>query len=206
MYKRIYILVLMLFVGLVGCSNQPRQGATVDDATKQQLWKKRIQTLSDTQTWKLSGRASVTYRDENYPFGLDWQQQNINSHQLLIRHPVTQNQIAKLVSNNKMVTLTTDTGRVLRDSSADRLIEKQMRVKIPVDGMQSWVRGIAAPQYPVTNIVLDDSGRPITIEQAGWIVRYGAYTSLSTIALPKSIAISRSQPENVRVKVRVKSW
>lgn len=206
MYKRICILVLMLFVGLVGCSNSPQQGATLDDAAKQQLWKQRIQTLSKQQSWKLSGRASVTYRDDNYPFGLDWQQQNINNHQLLIRHPVTQNQLAKLVSNNKVVTLTTDKGVVLSDSSADRLIERQMKVKIPVDGMQSWVRGIAAPQYPVTNIVLDNAGRPATIEQAGWSVRYGAYESSSTAALPSSISISRSQPENVRVKVRVKSW
>jgi len=206
MYNRIYILVFMLVVGLAGCSNQPQQGATLDDAAKQQLWKKRIQTLSKQQSWKLSGRASVTYRDDNYPFGLEWQQQNVNSHQLLIRHPVTQNQLAKLVSNNKMVTLTTDKGAVLKDSSAERLIERQMRVKIPVDGMQSWVRGIAAPEYPVTKIVLDNSGRPTTIEQAGWSVRYGAYESASTAALPNTISISRSQPENVRVKVRVKSW
>ncbi|CAA6814634.1 MAG: Outer-membrane lipoprotein LolB [uncultured Thiotrichaceae bacterium] len=206
MFKRVHAFVFMLVIGLAGCSNPPQQGAVLDNAAKQQLWKKRVQTLSNQQSWKLLGRASVTYRDENYPFGLDWQQQNANSHQLLIRHPVTQSQLAKLVSNNSKVTLTTNKGAVLRDSSADRLIEQQLRVKIPVDGMQSWVRGLAAPQYPVTHIVLDNFGRPTTIEQAGWSVRYAAYKGASTAAMPSSIVISRSQPQNVRVKVRVKSW
>lgn len=206
MSKRIYILLFMLLVGLSACSNQPQQGAALNDAEKQKLWNKRIQDLSKQQAWKLSGRASVSYRDNNYPFGLDWQQQNAQNHQLSIRHPVTQNQLARLVSTNSMVTLTTDTGRVFKDRSAERLLERQMRVKIPVDGMQSWVRGIAAPQYPVTNIVLDNYGRPTIIEQAGWSVRYSAYNGATTSALPNTIAISRSQPENVRVKVRIKSW
>lgn len=206
MLKKIAVLVFITVIGVVGCSNPPQQGASIDDAAKQKLWQQRMQALSSVKSWRLSGRASVAYRNENYPFGLDWQQQNVNSHQLLIRHPVTQKQLAKLVTLNQSVTLTTDTGKVLRDTSAERLIEQQMRVKMPVDGMQTWVRGIAAPQYPLTRLALDNSGRPISIEQAGWTIQYGAYQSVSLMALPTSITISRTQPESIRVKVRVKSW
>lgn len=195
-----------LFV-LQGCTPvQTNSGSvTITKATKQ-AWQKRQQTLKTASKWRLNSRASVTYRDENWPFSLQWQQHTINDYELTIYHPLTRNRLGKLTKQANTVSFIDAKGRTYRDTSAERLLQKQLRIKIPIEGMQYWVRGIAAPQYSVEAYQLDAVGRPVILQQAGWTVSYADYKGRAYDALPQRINIFRAKPESIKVKMRIKQW
>ncbi len=206
-YLSITALSLLSILLLNACSTAPRQiPDTVTDNTGQlKNWAARQAALAKRSSWQLKARASVTYRGENWPFGIEWQQQSAQQYTMQVKHPLTQNTLATVVKASGAVTLTANR-RVYRDSTAEKLIEKHLRVKLPVSGMQYWVRGIASPAYPVSSVELDRVGRPVQLQQAGWVMHYSNYESAGRDALPRNIKISRSSPQPVQVKMRIRQW
>lgn len=201
------LLTLVTLFILQGCTPvqvEPDTASTI--ASSKAAWQQRQQRLTQQTNWLLSGRASVTYRDENWPFSLQWQQRTVDHYDLKIYHPLTRNRLGKLTKQAKVVSFTDSKGKVYRDASAEHLLQKQLAIKIPIEGMQYWVRGIAAPQYPIEDYKLDRLGRPTSIQQAGWTVRYKDYNSKAYDALPQRVDIVRSKPEVIKVKVRIKQW
>lgn len=205
---RILLLIPLVLLLLSGCSTTSQiPDAVSGSPSKSKNWKLRQSRLTALSHWGLYARASITYRDENWPFGLEWQQQSANQYTMRIKHPLTKSELAKIVNTGNNVSLSVNnTGKVYRDSSAERLIEKHMRLKLPVKGMRYWVLGIASPDHPVSSVQLDARGRPIVLKQAGWNIQYAQYNSQKVDALPTSIIVSRTSPQPVRVKMRVRQW
>ncbi len=201
-------LVLFGLVLLSGCSTTSRQVSdptTGSSGAQEKSWKARREKLAAVNAWKLKGRASVAYRGDNWPFGLEWQQLSPSHYSMNIKHPLTQSTLAQIVKTGNAVTLSSN-GRVYRDSSAERLIEKNLRVKLPVKGMRHWVLGIASPYYPITTLKLDSVGRPALLQQAGWSIHYLKYQSNTFDALPSLINVTRESPQPVQIKVRIRQW
>ncbi len=185
---------------------QVESGSVAITTETRKAWQQRQKTLSTIPNWLLNGRASVTYRGENWPFSLQWQQHTTQNYDLNIYHPLTRNRLGKLTKQAKNVSFIDSKGKTYRDTSAEHLLQKQLAIKIPIKGMQYWVRGIAAPHYPVEAFQLDRVGRPTTIQQAGWTVRYADYNGRAYDALPQRVDIVRTKPEVIKVKMRIKQW
>lgn len=206
-YIPLFIPLFLLI--LSGCSTTSHQvpGSFSGSPSKSKNWKLRQSKLAALSHWGLQARASITYRDENWPFGLDWKQQSASQYTMRIKHPLTKSELAKIVNTGSSVSLSVNnTGKTYRDSSAEKLIEKHLRLKLPVKGMRYWVLGIASPDHPVSSVQLDSRGRPILLKQAGWNIQYAQYNGQKVDALPSSIIVSRSSPQPVRVKMRVRHW
>lgn len=205
---RILLLIPLILFLLSGCSTTSQiPDAVSGSSSKSKNWKLRQIKLEALRYWELQARASITYRDENWPFGLAWQQKSVNNYIMSIKHPLTKGELAKIVNTGNSVSLSVNnTGKVYRDSSAERLIEKHLRLKLPVKGMRYWVLGIASPDHPISSVQLDARGRPIVLKQAGWNIQYAQYNSQKVDALPTSIIVSRTSPQPVRVKMRVRQW
>ena len=202
---QLLILIFLVFV-LNGCTTVQVDSGATDSREKNKLWEMRKQKLNGISTWQLSGRSSVAYRGESWPFGLQWKQAKPQQFDVVILHPLTRNRIGLLKKTSGRVSFTSDKGKVYRDSSAEVLLQKHLNVKIPVEGMQYWVRGLTAPQYPVESYKLDGFGRPLLIKQAGWSVSYSSYEGRAYDSLPERLTISRNKPESLQVKMRIKSW
>ncbi|MCK5726462.1 MAG: outer membrane lipoprotein LolB [Thiotrichaceae bacterium] len=207
--KKIILLIMMLAF-LNGCSSTAAMtakvpGSSAPKANVQLGWKDRQASLKRLPSWRLGGRAAVAYNDENWPFALDWQKRSANSYRMVIMNPLTKSTVATVDQVGGQVVLSAK-GRTYRDSSAERLIEKNLGVKIPTKGMQHWVLGLLSPQYPVVKPKLDGRGRPRQIKQGGWTVDYLRYQNNSITALPTLIKIHRSSPTPVQVKLSVKKW
>jgi len=204
--KHLLLLLLSLFV-LHACTPVLVESGSVPmTAETKEAWQQRQQTLGTVPRWLLNGRASVTYRGENWPFSLQWQQRTVQDYALSIYHPLTRNRLGKLTKQAKNARFIDSKGKTYHDSSAEHLLQKQLGVKIPIAGMQYWVRGIAAPQYPIEAFQLDSMGRPTTIQQAGWTIRYADYNNSTYDALPQRVDIVRTKPETIKVKMRIKQW
>ncbi len=192
---------------LSSCSTTSNQtpGQPTSAAAAQKNWKARQIKLAKQVAWQLGGRASVSYRGDNWPFGIQWQQGSASQYVIHIKHPLTQNTLAKVSKTASGVTLKAN-GRTYSDSSPENLIQKHLHVRLPVNGMQYWVRGIPSTAYPVTAVKLDSRGRPLVLQQAGWTINYAKYQGADSYALPGLIKISRTTPRPVQVKMRIREW
>jgi len=199
--------VILLGLALNGCSTTSRQtpDTVVDSGSQQQSWKARQSKLAVLNAWQLTGRASVAYRGDNWPFGIEWQQTSATQYRMQIKHPLTKSTLATIDKAGQVVTLKSK-GRVYRDSSAEKLIENNLGVKLPVKGMKHWVRGIASPNSPLVSVKLDAKGRPTLLQQAGWNIAYLSYQNNRFDALPTLISVTRSLPKPVKIKMRIRNW
>ena len=87
-------------------------------------------------------------------------------------------------------------------SGVNDLIQDRMGWPIPVDALQWWVRGLAAPGA-IEDKKLDPEGLLISLEQFGWSVVFNRYDSVAGVVLPKRLNATR---DNYRVKLAVSRW
>jgi len=173
-------------------------------SSKQTPWQRRQAAMNRMPTWSMGGRAALRFKGDAWTFGLNWVQRNKQQYSLQIRNPITGTVVGILDQSPGKATLRSR-GKVSTGTDAERLLQQQLRVKMPVNGMPYWIRGVMAPQYPVGKVVLDAKGRPKQIVQAGWVMDYFNYKGLRFDALPGKVNISRKQ-EQVNVRILAKQW
>ena len=122
-----------------------------------------------------------------------------------ISNPITGGIVSKLTRKGSVVSLLADNGKTYQDNDEERLLKKQSGLAIPVKGMQYWVRGLTSPQYKVDQLVLDNAGRPHTLQQAGWKISYSSYVNNGSNALPLKINLSRGA-EKIFIRLIAKNW
>lgn len=167
-------------------------------------WQQRQSVMYNMSAWDMSGRAALRFRGDGWTFGLNWLQKNKQAYTLQIKNPVTGTVMGLLEQSPGRATLRTQ-GQVHTGADAERLLEQQMRVKMPVNGMPYWIRGVMAPQYPVGQVKLDPQGRPTQIIQSGWVIDYSGYQGSGFDAFPTKVNIARAQ-DQVNVRVLPRQW
>lgn len=212
--KQLKSLALIAAVGLslAACSAQqsvsPESVVTAqkpqDNTSMLSPWERRQLKMAAMQSWDMSGRSALRFRGDAWTFGLNWLQKNKQQYVLQIKNPITGTVIAQLEQNAGSAVLKVQ-GKIHKGADAERLLEEQMRVKMPVNGMPYWARGVMAPQYPKGQVKLDSAGRPTQITQAGWVIDYSQYQGEDYAALPGKVNISRQQ-DQVNVRVLTKKW
>ena len=167
-------------------------------------WERRQLKMGAMQSWDMAGRAALKFNGDGWTFGLNWLQKNKQQYVLQIKNPITGTVLAQLEQSSGKAVLKAQ-GKVHQGTDAERLLEDQMRVKMPVNGMPYWVRGVMAPQYAVGKVKLDAAGRPTQITQEGWVIDYSQYQGGDFAALPGKVNISRQQ-DKVNVRILAKKW
>ncbi len=211
MNSRILILlsVILSALYLSACSQSrritPVNKPVVQTANKNAAWKMRQQQLARKPSWTLTSKIALRYREDHWNFGLNWQQRNLNNYQMKIKNPLTGAIIAKLDKTSQQVSLLSGDGKTYRDTDEERLLQRQSGVKLPLKGMQYWVRGLSSPQYKLDKLTLDTQGRPQAIYQVGWKISYSRYVNNRFDAMPRKIVITRDK-DNVYLKVIAKQW
>ncbi len=203
-------LLLSSVILISGCSQiNTIPPSSVTPATtpvaKQTAWQQRQAFLGRKQSWQLKSKVSLRFDDENLIFGLNWAQKPANNYVMEINNPVTGGLVSKLNRMNGAITLLADDGKTYRDTDEERLLKNQSGLSIPVKGMQYWVRGLTSPQYKVDSLVLDNAGRPLTLQQAGWKITYSSYVNNGSNALPRKINLSRGV-EKIFIRLIAKNW
>ena len=208
------LLTLFVFVSFFligGCSQIPqgqqmsRDVKQVTQAQREIAWKRRQAFLAQHPNWVLESRVALRFQEENITFKLQWDQQANDQYKIQIKNPITGAVVAKLNRSKGVVTLLDDNGRTFQDTDEERLLFTRSGYKLPLKGLTYWVRGLLSPDDKLEALVLDNSGRPKTIAQAGWLVTYSSYDNNETTALPRKIVITRDK-DNVYLKMIAKKW
>lgn len=198
------LVCLSLFLG--GCVSQPNSptqpATTPSDA--QAAWKQRQAQFAKMRVWRLQGRVGIQFSDQSASFGLSWLQTGKDNYEMNIKNPLTGSILAHLQGSANEVTLKAN-NKTYKDANAERLLQGQLGVSLPLDGMKYWVRGIPDPKAAVEAVKLDEQGRPESLQQAGWKISYSGWQGANWQALPRKINLTRVQA-NTKVKVIAKDW
>ncbi len=165
------ILFLLLF--LAGCSVAPPRSVSPD-------------TLFD-----LSGRIAVKYDGEGFSGSLRWIHR-MNSDEVWLLSPLGQT-IAHILKDAGGAVLTSQDSRQYRAEDVESLTETILGWRLPLQGLEHWVKGEARPGSP-SNSSFDSGKKLIQLRQDGWDIRYERHFENGS---PKDVLLQR---EGIRIK------
>ncbi|MGB5598516.1 MAG: lipoprotein insertase outer membrane protein LolB [Thiothrix litoralis] len=206
--KQRMLIVACCLLTLGGCASQNKAPTPASTAAKpisaEAAWQQRQADFARMSSWRLQGKVGMQFRDQSASFNLSWLQNGKDQYEMNIKNPLTGSIMAYLKGNRSDVTLQAN-GKTYKDANAERLLQGQLGVSLPLEGMKYWVRGVSSPDSPVEQVKLDALGRPEVLQQAGWLIEYTGWQGNDWKALPDKINLSRA-PDNTKVKVIAKDW
>jgi outer membrane lipoprotein LolB len=87
-------------------------------------------------------------------------------------------------------------------ASVSELFQDSVGWSVPIEALQWWVRGLAAPGA-IESQQLGAGGLLVSLRQFGWDVDFNRYDSVGDIGLPVRLNATRDQ---YRVKLAVRHW
>lgn len=187
----------LLALWLAGCA-APEPVAPSDRraaAEAHQRW------LEDLTQWRASGRVAVEVPGEGWSATVLWLQRETD-YRIQLSGPFGQGAV-RIDGDSSGVTLRTANGRMARAPSAEQLMAQELGAQVPVAVLRYWLTGRPAPRHPVTHRLVDDAGRLLELDQAGWRVRYTEYVDSEGGALPARVDIAR---DDTHARFLISRW
>lgn len=156
--------------------------------------------LGEIDSWGLAGKISLDDGDQGGSGKLQWDVEpglsEIDFHGALGRGAW------HLRVGPGLARLQLADGTVQTAPAVSELIRDQIGWPVPLDALQWWVRGLAAPG-PVENRLLDAQGLLVSLRQFGWNVEYDRYGLFAGVQMPVRLDAKR---DNYRVKLAISRW
>lgn len=208
MKKGILLLCVLSMFGCAQNNSKPPSGVPPQNtriSTPEAAWQNRQRVFDNMKEWAMEGRVGLQLRGQSWSFGMDWKQQAGGASVMDITNPLTGALMANIRETGSQVVLKAADGKSYRDTNAEKLLERQLRLKFPLNDMRYWARAVPTPDSPVEQVELDARGRPKLLQQKGWRVEYTAYKDNGPNALPTKMRLEKAA-ERVKAKVVTKRW
>ena len=191
------LFLAVLIALLSGCAIPP---ATSPEAAA--AWTARQNRLARISTWQADGRIGVVSGQDGWHANFQWAQQN-SGYRIDLIGPLGQGRVV-VESNGTEARIQTQDGQSWTAPDADALLEQSLGVRLPVNGLRYWARGLPEPGSTPT-LQTDAQGRLTRLEQNGWVIEYPAYapTSILNLDLPTRIVARR---QDLSVKLIIEQW
>jgi outer membrane lipoprotein LolB len=196
LYSLLYLLIFFICSLLVGCASFVFKPSVVET--------KIIEAggVIPSINFEFIGRVLVKNEDKGFSGGVRWSHistvDNIN-----LLSPFGQ-VVAEIKSNESAALLTTSEQRTYRATNVESLTKKVLGWRLPILGLQYWVRGVNSPKTK-SEIDRDADGRIIGIRQDGWTIIYTSYfpSQLIKTERPRVLVLKRS---NLKIKLVIDNW
>lgn len=161
--------------------------------------KERRQAATLT-SWEIVGAMSARNQKKGWSASLNWVQAGLNQYQIRLNGPLGGGAV-RIDKQGGVVTYA-DGPKKVSSSNADALLLQQTGIRLPVNNLYYWVRGLPAPSA-VTSSTFDKQHHLTSLTQAGYTINYTNYTSVNQIDLPSKIQL---QGHGVVMKLVIKHW
>lgn len=194
--KKFFILATLL--SLVACTTAPPRKPV---ANPQQHWHNRAHQLTALNSWWLSGRVAIINGTDSWNLNISWQQQD-DKYVMDLSGPFGAGH-ARLLGTEHGVLLTDADDNQSFAMNPDNLLYEKTGVRMPVQGMKYWIRGLPTPDSTEHKPTLDEYGRLSRLKQAGWDVRFKRYVDVDQHELPEKVFING---HDLKVKLVIDEW
>lgn len=201
--------LLIPAVFIAGCATAvpPPPAADVDAA-----WNLRQATLKPVTAWHVRGRLALRAADQGWHATMNWERDG-ERHRLDFTGPLGHGHL-RLVQDDRGAELQDTEQRIWRAGDAESLLYRATGWRVPLDGLNYWIVGLAAPDS-VSNRQLDAQGRLKRLTQSGWDIQFLEYNHYGSFDLPSKLFITRQggrvegKPvgdETLEVRLSIERW
>lgn len=160
----------------------------------------RVAQTAKVSSWEISGAMAAKTAQKGWSAALNWQQKGPGAYDIRLMGPLGGGSV--IISKSGNTVTFKDGNKITRASSADELLQKQTGVRVPVNSLYYWVRGLPAPGK-VQAMTYDHYNHLNQLKQAGYTIEYLRYTSVQGTDLPSMIKL---QGHGLMVKLVIKNW
>ncbi len=189
-------LVVLCIVALLSACATVRQ----QPAAGGQTWDARRPQLQARDHFDLKGRVAVAAGNEGFNARLLWRQTGTRSN-VALDSPLGAGGV-QITADGSSLSVETSRGEHLDDQAARSELATRLGFDPPIASLRFWVLGVPDPASPAKE-TLDNQQRLASLQQDGWQVDYGAYTSVGGEWLPSRVTLQRA---GVRVRLIVDGW
>jgi len=196
LYFLLYPLVLCICSLLVGCASFVFKPPVVETSIIEKGG------VPSSVNFELMGRVSAKGGDKGFAGGVRWSHTGTDDNIHLLS-PFGQI-VAQIKSNKDIVLLTTSEQKIYRAVNVENLTKQVLGWRLPLLGLQYWVRGVNSPRTK-SEVDRDTDGRIIGIRQDGWAITYTGYfpSQLIQTERPRVLVLNRS---NLKIKLVIDNW
>lgn len=192
-----FILLLAVIV-LTACTTTPPHEFVAAPTKK---WEQRKPELSEINDWFLNGRIAIINGHESWHLSMKWQRHD-DKYILDLSGPFGAGH-AQLTGTKDGVVLVDADQNYFFAENPDRLLQEVTGLRMPVQSLLYWMRGLPDGDVKKENQKLDNYGRLALLEQAGWRIRFKGYIKVDKYELPQKIFIDGF---NLKVKIFIDEW
>lgn len=170
------------------------------EAAGKVIYQQRAVGINAIDEWGFSGKISLDDGDQGGSGRLQWDVQ-ADSFELDFHGAMGRGAWHLQVDPERAV-LKEASGEQRTAASVNDLIQERIGWPLPVDALQWWVRGLAAPGM-VDAEQFDSRGLLLHLDQFGWSVDINRYKTFADLQMPIRVDARR---DNYRVKLAISRW
>ncbi len=190
---------ILSFCLLTACAPPPQPSEELPTNKVIPLEKRKSETAT-ISSWQIQGAMAAKNKAKGWSATMNWVQNGPNSYQIRLMGPLGGG--AVVINKKGSVITFKDGAKTSTSTNADELLLKQTGIRLPVNNLYYWVRGLPAPGG-VQSEQHDKYNHLVQLKQNGYTINFTKYTSVKGIDLPSMI---RLDGNGVMVKVVIKNW
>ncbi len=161
----------------------------------------RTAQLSAIKQWDITGQVAVQTEAGADTANVDWQQKSV-SHYVLRIYGNFGSGSAIITGNPTMVSLVASDGKTRVANTPEKVLFDYTGWFVPISNLHYWIRGLAVPEIS-SQPSYDEFSHITELKQAGWTVRYDAFTNANGVDMPRKISLSN---KSIHIKILIQSW
>jgi len=196
--KNVNRLVIVSFCLLTACAPpRPAEELPVNKVMPLETRKAETATIS---AWNIRGGLAAKNKTKGWTATINWEQSGPSNYQIRLNGPLGSG--ALLIDRKGGKVSFQDGPKSDSSSSAEELLQKHTGIRLPVNSLYYWIRGLPAPGGAQSE--QHDKYNHLThLQQSGYTVDISKYTSVKGIDLP---SVVRLEGNGVMVKLIIKTW
>lgn len=152
------------------------------------------------KSWEIRGALAAKNKSKGWSASMNWLQSGPNSYRIHLSGPLGSGNV--LIDKHGQITTFQDGSKKTSSTNAEELLLKQTGVRLPVNNLYYWIRGLAAPGR-VQSKITDTNKRLKSLKQNNYSIEFMEYANVQGVFLPSKI---RLEGNGVLVKVVIKQW
>lgn len=155
--------------------------------------------IDDQRRWQLSGKIGLRAPNLAESAYLNWRQCG-DRYSIRLSGPLGQT-AARIEGRGEQLTVRIEDRDPVTTTEPERLLQEQLGWSIPLHALRYWVRAEAAPGGNAR--FEGPAGRPETLQQFGWELRYLDYHQNDQLALPAKLILRNPQ---LQATLLIREW
>jgi len=199
-FSNLLFLLLSVYILSACVTVEKHQLPPGSEISKQAAWEVHRTNIQSLHTWKLKGRVVGKSNNEGFRAGVQWNQLQ-HDFEIDLHGPLGR-KVAVITGKQGNVQLKTSKGEHFEADDPEELMQSLFGYSLPVHGLRHWLLGVPDPDLTHGSLELDEHGRLMQLNQAGWLIGYKRYHE-STPVLPALIQISNP---SLSANIKIDRW